>query len=108
MVLVATGSFCPVHKMHVRMFDIARAHLVSNGLVRPGPMCVVPHSSPITFYKQQNRTWSAATCRPVTTCTFRPSWASATSPVWTGTNSIPSNEDAFLMFAFGRVARVQS
>ncbi|ELR21798.1 nicotinamide-nucleotide adenylyltransferase/ nicotinate-nucleotide adenylyltransferase, putative [Acanthamoeba castellanii str. Neff] len=31
-VLVATGSFCPVHKMHVRMFDIARAHLVSNGL----------------------------------------------------------------------------
>jgi nicotinic acid mononucleotide adenylyltransferase len=38
-VLVATGSFCPVHKMHVRMFDIARAHLVSNGLVPPGPMC---------------------------------------------------------------------
>jgi len=27
-VLVATGSFSPVPKMHVRMFDIARKHLI--------------------------------------------------------------------------------
>jgi len=29
-VLVATGSFCPIHKMHIKMFELAKSKLEEN------------------------------------------------------------------------------